>query len=189
MAARRIRQLANVVHFLPHRSAVVDSVRIKLDPHYATACFEGKEGLTTTLDDGSRARAAGATSRVADSRIVRQTHTQVKPRRCRWAFRDGKNKTDKPDSSRTIIGGLRVRNVALWCVLGGAAALLPVVLLVPMAQQIFHFAPIRVDDLVLSIGVNLARRPWFDLFKLSKHWAKTNVAPNVTRPVREVGAA
>ena len=67
--------------------------------------------------------------------------------------------------------------------------LLPIVLLVPMAQQIFHFAPIHVRDLVLSIAVGLACTLWFDLLKLSKHWAKTNVVPNVTQPVREVGAA
>ncbi len=91
-------------------------------------------------------------------------------------------------SSRTVFGGLRVRNVALWCVLGGATALLPVVLLVPMARQIFHFAPIHARSLVLSIAVGLACTLWFDLLKLSKHRAKTNVAPNRPQPVRRVGA-
>jgi Ca2+-transporting ATPase len=92
-------------------------------------------------------------------------------------------------SSRTIIGGLRVRNVALWCVLGGAAALLPVVLLVPMAQQIFHFSPIHVRDLVLSVAVGLACTLWFDLLKWSKHWAKAHVAPSDIQPLGKVGAS
>jgi len=91
-------------------------------------------------------------------------------------------------SSRTIVGGLRVRNIALWCVLGGSAVLLPVVLLVPMAQQIFHFAPIHAGQLVLSIAVGLACTLWFDLLKLSTHWAKTHVALSGTQPIREVGS-
>ena len=79
-------------------------------------------------------------------------------------------------SSRTILGGLRVPNIALWCVLGGAVALLPIVLLVPMAQRIFHFAPIHVLNLVLSITAGFACTLWFDLFKLSKRWSNTPVA-------------
>jgi Ca2+-transporting ATPase len=80
-------------------------------------------------------------------------------------------------STRTIVGGLRSRNIALWCVLAGTVTLLPAVLLIPFAQHMFRFAPIHVRDLVLSIAAGLACALWFDLLKLGRGWAKPRLAP------------
>jgi Ca2+-transporting ATPase len=82
-------------------------------------------------------------------------------------------------STRTIIGGLRSPNIALWCVLGGTVVLLPLVLLLPFAQRIFHFAPIRAGELVFSIVAGLACVLWFDLLKLGKQWTRFARAPKM----------
>lgn len=79
-------------------------------------------------------------------------------------------------STRTIVGGLHAASVPLWCVFGGAVTLLPLILLLPFAQRIFHFAPIHVSDLVLSISAGLVCTLWFDLLKLSRRWAHTRLA-------------
>ena len=79
-------------------------------------------------------------------------------------------------SSRTILGGLRVPNPVLWWVVGGAIALLPLVLLVPFAQRLFHFAPIGVSDLAYSVAAGLACAIWFDLVTLGKGRVRTRLA-------------
>jgi Ca2+-transporting ATPase len=87
-------------------------------------------------------------------------------------------------STRTIVGGLHAANIALWCVFGGAVLLLPLVLLLPFAQRIFHFAPIHVGDLVLSIVAGLACTLWFDLLKLSRRWAQAHLAGGNSTTIR-----
>lgn len=87
-------------------------------------------------------------------------------------------------STRTIVGGLRSPNIALWCVLAGTIALLPLVLLLPFAQKIFHFAPIHTGDLVLSIVAGLACAVWFDLLKLGKRWLGPHLAKGTVLEMR-----
>jgi Ca2+-transporting ATPase len=78
-------------------------------------------------------------------------------------------------STGTIIANLRSPNIALWCVLGGTVTLLPLVLLLPFAQRIFHFAPIHARDLALCIVAGLACVLWFDLLKLGKRWLQPHL--------------
>jgi Ca2+-transporting ATPase len=73
-------------------------------------------------------------------------------------------------SSLTIIEGLRVRNPALWFVLGGTVGLLALVLTFSFGQRIFHFAPLHASDLLLSIAAGLACTLWFEALKLGKRW-------------------
>jgi Ca2+-transporting ATPase len=87
-------------------------------------------------------------------------------------------------STRTIIRGLQAANIPLWCVFGGTVVLLPLVLLLPFAQRIFHFAPIHVGDLVLSISAGLACTLWFDLLKLSRRWAHAHLAGGNATTIR-----
>jgi Ca2+-transporting ATPase len=68
--------------------------------------------------------------------------------------------------THTLVGSLRRPNTALWWVLGGAAAVLALVLLVPVARELFHFAPLHRTDLALSIGAGLVCVAWFEAFKL-----------------------
>jgi len=67
--------------------------------------------------------------------------------------------------TRPVLQMLRVPNTAFWGVLGGAAALLAVVLLVPFAQRLFHFAPVHWSDLALSAAAAPACLLWFELLK------------------------
>jgi Ca2+-transporting ATPase len=76
----------------------------------------------------------------------------------------------------TIVEGLRVRNTALWFVLGGTVGILTLVLLSSFGQRIFHFAPLHVGDLLLSVGAGLACTLWFEAFKLGKRWGAAQPA-------------
>ncbi len=70
--------------------------------------------------------------------------------------------------TRSILSMMRVPNTALWWVVGGTAAFLALVLFVPAAQHLFHFAPLRARDMALSLGAGVACMMWFELLKLTK---------------------
>jgi len=63
---------------------------------------------------------------------------------------------------------LRVPNAALRWVLFGTSVFLGVVLMVPSAQRLFHFAPLHATDLLLSLGAGLVCILWFELVKLAR---------------------
>lgn len=73
--------------------------------------------------------------------------------------------------TRGIVSMLRVPNSALWWVVGGAVAFLALVLLVPTAQRLFHFAPLHGGNVALSLGAAVLCVMWFEVVKLAK-WAK-----------------
>jgi len=68
--------------------------------------------------------------------------------------------------TRTAVAMLRVPNAALGWVVLGASVLLAVVLVVPFAQRLFHFAPLHVTDLLLSLGAGAVCVTWFEVVKL-----------------------
>jgi Ca2+-transporting ATPase len=68
--------------------------------------------------------------------------------------------------SRTIVQSLRSRNTALVWVLGGAAALLALVLSVPFLRALFRFSKLHADDIVISVAAGLFGILWFEAFKL-----------------------
>jgi Ca2+-transporting ATPase len=68
----------------------------------------------------------------------------------------------------TIVEGIKSRNLALWLVLGGAAGFLSLVLLVPFVRRLFHFGPVQIGDLLLSIAAGLLCTLWFEGTKLAK---------------------
>lgn len=67
--------------------------------------------------------------------------------------------------TQSLLGGLTVRNAALWWVLGGAGALLGLVLFVPAAQRLFHFAPVQGADLAAACCVGFVSILWFEGYK------------------------
>jgi Ca2+-transporting ATPase len=75
--------------------------------------------------------------------------------------------------TRTIVGMLRVPNAALWWVIGGTVAFLALIVFVPGAQRLFHFAPLHAVDLVLSMGAGVLCVMWFELLKLTKWRRRT----------------
>ena len=62
----------------------------------------------------------------------------------------------------------RAPNRALRWVVLGTCVLLTVVLLVPVAQRLFHFAPLHPKDLLLSLGAGLVCVLWFEVLKLRR---------------------
>jgi Ca2+-transporting ATPase len=75
--------------------------------------------------------------------------------------------------TRSIVSMMRVPNTALWWVVGGATTFLALVLLIPSAQGLFHFAPLRAGSMAISIGAGVASMMWFELVKLSK-WQRSD---------------
>jgi Ca2+-transporting ATPase len=67
--------------------------------------------------------------------------------------------------TRTLVEMLRVPNTALRWVLAGTVVFLAVVLFVPFARGLFHFAPLHWGDLGLSLGAGMVCVLWFDLLK------------------------
>jgi Ca2+-transporting ATPase len=76
--------------------------------------------------------------------------------------------------TRSVIAMLRVPNAALRWVVLGTSAFLTAVLVIPFAQQLFHFAPLHPTDLLLSLGVGLVCVLWFEVMKLARRhqWAR-----------------
>ena len=70
----------------------------------------------------------------------------------------------------SILGSLRNPNAALWWVLGGTIAFLALVLYWPVAQRLFHFAPVRGLDLLLACVAGFASILWFEVLKLRRRW-------------------
>ena len=68
--------------------------------------------------------------------------------------------------TRSALAMLRVRNGALRWVALGAASFLAVVLLVPVARRLFHFAPLHLGDLALSVAAGVVCVLWLDLVKV-----------------------
>ncbi len=70
--------------------------------------------------------------------------------------------------TRLLVTMLRVPNAAFGWVVGGTAALLAVVLLVPFARDLFHFAPVHPSDLALGAATALLCLLWFEALKRLK---------------------
>ena len=70
--------------------------------------------------------------------------------------------------TKSVFAMLRVPNPALPWVVAGACAFLALVLLVPVVQKLFHFAPLHATDALISLGAGVACVLWFELVKLAK---------------------
>jgi Ca2+-transporting ATPase len=57
--------------------------------------------------------------------------------------------------SGSVLGGLRVPNVALWWVTTGALVFLMLALNVPILREAFRFAPLRGHELLVPLAVGL----------------------------------
>lgn len=67
--------------------------------------------------------------------------------------------------TRSLVSMLRVPNAAFRWVVVGTVVLLAVILFVPVAQRLFHFAPLHAGDLVLSLAAGLSCVLWFEGLK------------------------
>lgn len=68
--------------------------------------------------------------------------------------------------SRSAISMLRVPNTALRWVVLGTCVVLTIVLALPVARRLFHFAPLHAADLTMSLGAGMMCVLWFEFVKL-----------------------
>ena len=68
-------------------------------------------------------------------------------------------------SSRSLFAILRTPNRAQWWVVMGTISFLAVVLALPMARTLFHFAPLHGLDLVIAVAAGLLCVGWLEILK------------------------
>jgi Ca2+-transporting ATPase len=80
--------------------------------------------------------------------------------------------------TRTILATLHTRNVALWGIVGGALALLALVLYVPFLRGLFGFAFLHPSDLLICLVAGISGILWFEGIKVArKLWARRRARP------------
>jgi Ca2+-transporting ATPase len=67
--------------------------------------------------------------------------------------------------TRTMVAMLGEPNSAFRWVVGGTAVVLTLVLVLPLGQRLFHFAPLHANDLALSLAAGLVCVLWFEALK------------------------
>jgi P-type Ca2+ transporter type 2C len=67
---------------------------------------------------------------------------------------------------RSIVATLGRSNPALWWVVLGTLAALAAAIYVPLAAEIFRFAPLGAGDLLLALAAGAAGVVWFEIVKL-----------------------
>lgn len=82
--------------------------------------------------------------------------------------------------ARSAFAMLRVPNPAVVWVLLGTGAFLAVAVLVPFARQLFHFAPLHLDDAMLSLAAGLVCVLWFEVLKRVRKLTSKRSSINLT---------
>ena len=80
--------------------------------------------------------------------------------------------------TRSVVSMLREPNAAAWWVIGGAGGLLALVLGVPEARRLFHFAALHPTDLALSLLGGAASILLLDILKLTRWWQRLEGRPS-----------
>jgi P-type Ca2+ transporter type 2C len=75
------------------------------------------------------------------------------------------------DVSRSTLAALRARNPALWLVVGGAAALLVVVVGTPALRTLFRFGILHLDDLAVVVVACVLALLWLDAVRLVQRFS------------------
>lgn len=78
---------------------------------------------------------------------------------------------------RSAVAMFRVPNPAVRWVLLGAVTFLGIAVLVPFARRLFHFAPLHLTDLLLSLGTGLLCVLWFEGVKRVRRTRARNISP------------
>ena len=68
--------------------------------------------------------------------------------------------------SGSLLAALRARNIALWLVVGGAVALLALVVATPGLRDLFHFGVLHADDVAVVIVGSVLALLWLDAVRL-----------------------
>ncbi len=79
---------------------------------------------------------------------------------------------------RSAVAMLRVRNPAVRWVLLGTTSLLAAAVFVPFVRRLFHFAPLHLNDLLLSLGAGAVCVLWFEgLKRVRRHSSRFRPVP------------
>jgi Ca2+-transporting ATPase len=68
--------------------------------------------------------------------------------------------------TRTILSMFKEPNPALWWIIGGALAVLALVLNVPVLSKQFHFKALSLIDYLLCLGAGILGIFWFEILKV-----------------------
>ncbi|MFB3917533.1 MAG: cation-translocating P-type ATPase [Terriglobales bacterium] len=68
--------------------------------------------------------------------------------------------------TRIIVATLRAPNVALWWVVGGAVAVLALVIYVPWLRSLFRFSVLHLLDVGICLAAGVASLLWFEAWKV-----------------------
>jgi len=74
--------------------------------------------------------------------------------------------------TRSIISMFRVKNTALWWVVGGATLFLTLVLSVPFLRNLFHLQALGPEEIAVCLLAAIASIVWFEIYKLVKNSKK-----------------
>jgi len=75
-------------------------------------------------------------------------------------------------STRPIMTTLRLPNPALWWVIGGTLAGVALSLYVPFLRELFRFAPLHANDLLICVAAAVLGLLWFEIYKWLR-WRST----------------
>ena len=68
--------------------------------------------------------------------------------------------------SHTVIGGLQIKNKALWWVTAGTLGVLTVLLALPFAREMFQFDVVHPSHAMIAMTAGVASVLWFEVYKL-----------------------
>jgi P-type Ca2+ transporter type 2C len=76
---------------------------------------------------------------------------------------------------------LKTPNPAMWWVLAGATFFLCLILSFPFTRDLFHFAQLSLDDIVICLGAGVVSIVWFETYKFIKARAGSRVSATPQR--------
>lgn len=79
--------------------------------------------------------------------------------------------------TRVIVATLRTSNPALWWIVGGAFAVLGLVIYLPFLQSLFRFSPLHLLDVAICLAGGVAGLLWFEGWKLLRNKVAAMRAP------------
>ena len=80
--------------------------------------------------------------------------------------------------SRSFLASLRLRNTALWAVVGGASGLLAIALAVPSARELFGFSAPRLADLGGIVALGAGSVLWLEALRAFRRRRSRTAAAN-----------
>jgi Ca2+-transporting ATPase len=78
--------------------------------------------------------------------------------------------------THTVLGGLRIRNSALWWVAGGTVGVLVTLLSFAPTRDLFGFTVVSLAEMSAAIGIGIASVAWFEVYKMIVRARREHVA-------------